>query len=172
MVSGEQTTHTACENDRRPCRALGALLCGRGQRRAVSAAGPVRVPVSGTMSGQVAPVSRFRHSVPPRGCSSMAERQLPKLIVRVRFSSPAPHLSLSSAPWSASSAHPFSSPAANVCACESCPDRGSTTGSGRSRPKGPGCRGEAQLLAAEGASSVAPARANARVWAAAVSFDL
>jgi hypothetical protein len=25
-----------------------------------------------------------------RGCSSMAERQLPKLIVRVRFSSPAP----------------------------------------------------------------------------------
>jgi hypothetical protein len=29
---------------------------------------------------------------PQRGCSSMAERQLPKLIVRVRFSSPAPQL--------------------------------------------------------------------------------
>src|SRR4249919_831564 len=27
----------------------------------------------------------------PRGCSSMAERQLPKLIVRVRFPSPAHH---------------------------------------------------------------------------------
>src|ERR1035438_3128114 len=26
------------------------------------------------------------------GCSSMVERQLPKLIVRVRFSSPAPHV--------------------------------------------------------------------------------
>src|SRR6185369_11823735 len=31
-----------------------------------------------------------RSAAGPRGCSSMVERQLPKLIVRVRFPSPAP----------------------------------------------------------------------------------
>src|SRR5882724_3882263 len=31
-----------------------------------------------------------RNAEGPRGCSSMVERQLPKLIVRVRFPSPAP----------------------------------------------------------------------------------
>src|SRR6266702_4058102 len=41
---------------------------------------------SGTMSGRAAAWT----GPAPRGCSSMAERQLPKLIVRVRFPSPAP----------------------------------------------------------------------------------
>ena len=41
-----------------------------------------------TFSGRCA-ASPAGHG-PLRGCSSMAERQLPKLIVRVRFSSPAP----------------------------------------------------------------------------------
>src|SRR6516165_5367113 len=41
------------------------------------------------MSGRAA----ARMGLAPRGCSSMAERQLPKLIVRVRFPSPAPEIS-------------------------------------------------------------------------------
>src|SRR6266478_6571180 len=47
---------------------------------------------------------RPRHGgVGVRGCSSMVERQLPKLIVRVRFPSPAPFLSSSSINFD----HPF-----------------------------------------------------------------
>ena len=44
---------------------------------------------SGTMSGR-APGPAKRNEPETRGCSSMAERQLPKLIMRVRFPSPAP----------------------------------------------------------------------------------
>src|SRR5580692_2351025 len=44
-----------------------------------------------------------RSAAGPRGCSSMVERQLPKLIVRVRFPSPAPLLSSSSTNFD----HPF-----------------------------------------------------------------
>jgi hypothetical protein len=44
------------------------------------------------MSGQaVRDLRRAARSGDARGCSSMAEHQLPKLTVRVRFPSPAPH---------------------------------------------------------------------------------
>src|SRR5699024_7814491 len=42
--------------------------------------------------GMLAPLRSARG--PPRGCSSMVEHQLPKLITRVRFPSPAPFDSL------------------------------------------------------------------------------
>ncbi len=53
---------------------------------------PQSSTASGTMSGQVASaggIISLGGDSRSRGCSSMAERQLPKLIVRVRFSSPA-----------------------------------------------------------------------------------
>jgi hypothetical protein len=39
------------------------------------------------------------HQAAPRGCSSMAEHQLPKLTVRVRFPSPAPHCKAPGQGW-------------------------------------------------------------------------
>src|SRR5205823_5647470 len=52
----------------------------------------------------------------PRGCSSMVERQLPKLIVRVRFPSPAPGKNTQLAPCFLSAA-PVQSQGLTVAAC-------------------------------------------------------
>jgi hypothetical protein len=50
---------------------------------------PGNLPVPVRCRGRLGPTTSVGRSS-RRGCSSMVERQLPKLIVRVRFPSPAP----------------------------------------------------------------------------------
>ena len=74
------------------CAALRAQLRRTWSRKKSRPSGqPICPPrLSGTMSRRTQ-ARQLIAGLGPRGCSSMVERQLPKLIVRVRFPSPAPY---------------------------------------------------------------------------------